>query len=244
MDHGTSDHMDGPAMHGMIIVGEDTVYLSHLPMFASPHNYQVILEVTFTGEQGDPQAAYVEDRRTSGERVYSLFPKSFSLPMLASTDPEHPRLETFQANIVRGHFEKPGAELILTDVDVNVVKVIHFRKFDPEAEELPELEYFLFGKGQELYLAHVITRPPDFDQILDVKQISQDFSDEELADTVRITFPGLDNTVEGRINAHQRTIATNNLPIFAGDELYFEEGELREQATFGQTKAEEKAGFQ
>lgn len=122
-------------------------------------------------------------------------------------------------------------------------KVIHFRKFGPEAEELPELEYFLFGKGQELYLAHLITRPPDFDQILAVKQIGQDFSDEELANTVQITFPGMENTISDRINAHQRAVAANNLPIIAGHELYFEEGELRMQGEFGQTKSERQAGF-
>jgi hypothetical protein len=242
MNHGTSGHMDDPAVHGMMVIGEDTVYLSHLPMFGPPHNYQVILEVTFTGEQGDPQAEYVRDRRESGERVYTLIPESFSLPTLASTDPEHPPLESFRAEVDRGHFEK-GGEKILADVVVNVIEVIHFRKFDPEAEALPELEYFLFGKGQELYLAHLLTRPPDFDQILAVKQISQDFSDEELADTVRITFPGLDNSISDRIKAHQRAVAANNLAIVAGRELYFEESELRVDVDFGQTKAEKLAGF-
>jgi len=242
MHHGTIGHMDDPAMHGMIIFGEETVYLSHLPMFGPPHNYQIILEVTFTGEQGDPQAQYVEDRRESGERVYTLFPDDFSLTTLVSTDPGHPRLESFRGKVLRGHFEK-GGEVILSDVVINVVNVLHFRKFDPDAEALPELEYFLFGKGQDLYLAHLITRPPDFDQILEVKQISQDFSDEELANTVRITYPGLKNTWEDRINAHQRSIAANNLPIFAGDELYFEEGELRVEEEFTQTKAERQAGF-
>lgn len=242
MKHHTSEHMDAPAMHGMIVVGEDTVFLSHLPMFGPPHNYQVILEVTFTGEQGDPQAEYVQDRRESGERVYTLFPELFSLPALASSAPEHPQIESFRGTVVRGHFEK-GGEAILKDVVVNVIQVIHFRKFDPEAEELPVLEYFLFGKGQELYLAHLITRPPDFDQILAVKQISQEFSDEELANTVRITFPGFENSLSDRIKAHQRAIAANNLPIFAGDELYFEEGELRVEVEFGQTKAEKQAGF-
>src|SRR5262245_47627723 len=33
---------DGPGLHGMLIVGEQTVFLSHLPTFESPHNYQVL----------------------------------------------------------------------------------------------------------------------------------------------------------------------------------------------------------
>ncbi len=48
---------DFPNTHNMMIVGEKTVYLSHLPMFVmdgtpptfnSPHRFQVILEATFT----------------------------------------------------------------------------------------------------------------------------------------------------------------------------------------------------
>src|SRR6185369_13090055 len=55
---------DQPATHNMLVVGEQTVYLSHLPMFQEageppmPHRYQAILEVTFTKQEG-----YVKDRR-------------------------------------------------------------------------------------------------------------------------------------------------------------------------------------
>jgi hypothetical protein len=40
------DHPDPNATfgtHGMLLFGEETLYLSHLPMFMSPHNFQVIL---------------------------------------------------------------------------------------------------------------------------------------------------------------------------------------------------------
>ena len=51
-------------------------------------------------------------------------------------------------------------------VDVGVTRVIHFRKFEPGAAGLSQLEYLLFGKANELFLAHSITKPPDFDQVL------------------------------------------------------------------------------
>ena len=44
---------DHPATHNMLVIGEQTVYLSHLPMFQEkgeepmPHRYQAILEATF-----------------------------------------------------------------------------------------------------------------------------------------------------------------------------------------------------
>src|SRR6185369_3469529 len=53
---------DAPATHNMLVVGHQTVFLSHLPMFealrpngseyTSPHRYQVILQATL--EQPTP----------------------------------------------------------------------------------------------------------------------------------------------------------------------------------------------
>lgn len=235
--------MEQPAMHGMLIVGEETVYVSHLPMFTMPpHRYQAILEVTFTTAMGDPQAEYARDRRESGESLYTLAPnEQFLLPDLISTASEQPARASFRGSVFRGHFEKGGQKIL--DVVVTVTKTIHFHEFEPDTQALPGLEYFLFGKGQERFLAHLITRPPDFDQILAVKQIDQDFSNDELAAGVRITFPALENTIADRLNANQRIMANNNLTIETGEELYFEEGELRVPAVFGQTQAEMRAGF-
>ena len=67
---------EGPAigLHGMLIVGEETIYVSHLPMWMQPHNFQVILEVTFAGPD-QPQARYVADRKATGTRLYTLNPR-------------------------------------------------------------------------------------------------------------------------------------------------------------------------
>jgi hypothetical protein len=63
-------HADGPATHHMVVIGERTVYLWHLPMFQDPedlkkqpaqtmpHRYQAILEVTFNS-----QDKYVKHRQ-------------------------------------------------------------------------------------------------------------------------------------------------------------------------------------
>ena len=63
MDH--KKHMEGPtegtarqdpaAGHGMLVVGLDTMFFYHLPMFMSPHDYQVVLEGTLSQQGSDPQ---------------------------------------------------------------------------------------------------------------------------------------------------------------------------------------------
>ena len=110
----------------MLIVGEQTVFLSHLPLFHSPHNYQVILEATFAKPGSDPQADYFNDRKRTGTKIYTLEPEPFVLPRLAAAEPRR----SFKASIYREHFERfpnqraKEAARIGQNVDVNVTRVV------------------------------------------------------------------------------------------------------------------------
>jgi len=55
------------------------------------------------------------------------------------------------------HFEKLG-EPILKGVMAQVTQIVLFRQLDPHVPALPKLAYVLFGKGEERFLAHVITK--------------------------------------------------------------------------------------
>src|SRR5205823_2964123 len=157
-----------------------TAYLSHLPMFGAPHDYQGILEATFSKPGSEPLTDYFNDRKRTGTKIYTLEPERFVLTRLAAADAP---MRSFKADIFRGHFERfanqraKEAARIARGVDVNVTTLVHFRQFDPKAAKLDQLEYLLFGKGAELFLAHFITRPPDFDQVLSVKAPDQKLSD-------------------------------------------------------------------
>src|SRR5262249_46637739 len=95
------DAGDKPAIHGMLMVGSKQIYLSHLLMFRSPHDYQAILEVDL-GQPGN--SAYLEDRNNHPlEKIYTLEPQErFVLPAMI----QNPR--DFSAKIYRGHFERGG----------------------------------------------------------------------------------------------------------------------------------------
>jgi len=228
---------DEPSVHGMLLVGRETAFLSHLPIFGAPHDYQVILEAAFSKTGSDPQADYFNDRKRSNEKVYTLEPDRFVLPTLAAAQP----VRSFTGNIYRGHFERfptqraKDAARIAQHVDVTVTRVVLFRKFAPDAVKPSELEYLLFGKGAERFLAHVITRPPDFDQVLTVTSLDRTFSDEELARGVPLRFAGTANAPASRIAAArpltaQATVSGATAPatvkLQTGVELYFEQGEL------------------
>ena len=76
MDLGSSESPTF-ARHGQLIFGEDSVFLSHLPMFMfdpahHPHNFQVILKVILSDDNADPQAVYVNDRKKKIETGESI----------------------------------------------------------------------------------------------------------------------------------------------------------------------------
>jgi hypothetical protein len=157
---------DHPAVHGALLVGTGPVYFSHLPLFQQPnrphpHDYQVLLEIHMGKAETE---AYVADRQKSGERVYTLAPSQFVLPdLVQGPDP----LRTFSGTVFRGHFERGGTP-ILHDVGIAVSAVIYFKKFDLGSPPPATLQYLLFGHGTTRYAAHLITRPPDFDQVVSV----------------------------------------------------------------------------
>jgi hypothetical protein len=229
-------------MHGQLIVGEESLYLSHLPVFwfdpgHHPHNFQVILEVTFSQEGSDPQAVYVRDRRAhSDQRVYTLAPEPFNMSDLLLRYPGYQPLRAFKGRVVRGHFEKTPHTSILDPVVVNVQNIVYFREFDQQASKHPQLEYLLFGRGQEFFLAHLISAPPpDFDQTARVTISGHALTDDELRRGMRVTFPGRHNTAERRLKAGERVVcevpgvearAAGVLQLAVSEEVYCEEGEL------------------
>jgi hypothetical protein len=68
-----------PAVHGMLMVGEARVLLSHLPMFHAPHDQQIILEASLSAPGFNPQKKYVDDRNATQTRIYTWVPKPFVL---------------------------------------------------------------------------------------------------------------------------------------------------------------------
>jgi hypothetical protein len=255
---GHGGHVDGKHpeadTHGMLIVGAETLFLSHFPMFNHPHHdFQVILEVMMRKPGQDPQQAYVQDRKASGQKMYTFVPEEFFLPEIAPTGPSSMPSPSFSGTVVRGHFERSGTP-ILRDVTVDIAQVVHFRQFDPQAGPLEHLEYLFFGKGEERFLAHLITKPPDFDQILSAQVTGHALSDEDLSQGLRVVIPSRANTAPDRIKEGQEVTGDLHLPgqgapavvtiqIAENTEFYFEEGELGERFSMKQTPEEKAAGF-
>jgi hypothetical protein len=249
---GAGHHHPPIGVHGMLLVGEAPVYLSHLPMFMAPHNFQVILEVTLDDEAGRSLAHH--HAHFGRDELYTVKPEAFSIVDLLPVDPGNAALSEFKADIFRGHFEK-GGDVIASGARIGVTSVIHFRELG-RADKAAGLDYILFGGEQQSFLAHAITQPPDFDQVLSVNVAPFVFTEDELRREhigVLITIPGRSNTPHDRIKSDGKVSGRGHAigahQIFDVDvevisEIYFEEGELLKEADFSPTEEEKAAGFE
>jgi hypothetical protein len=255
------DHMSGEKVpelppdfgrHNMFAFGRGTVFLSHLPMFMAPHDAQVILEVALENAGGSLQEVWSRERESHpDERLYTVMPEKFSLSTLYFPDP--PERGSFRARFFRGHLERSGEAIPeLADVDIRVADVVYARRFDKRGGP-DELTYLLLGRGGELFLAHVISQPPDFDQILSVGLAGPHPVEEDLKAGIEVVFQGRANAAGARLR-HGETAAarghvTGAQQFFALEfaevhELYFEEGELAtSRGAFEPTPLETEAGF-
>ena len=244
------------AQHNMMMVGEQSVFASHLPMFESPHRFQVILEVNLTKDGGSRNGVYAEDRREHPDtRMYTLAPSEiFVLSRLFNSD-DKARRTSFRGTVFRGHLERGGMPIDpLTEVDVNVQRVVYAEEIGPPngPDRADELGYIVFGRGPEMFLAHRITQPPDFEQLLSVKISGHAFTEDELNRGVLITVPDRPNEPARRLRPGETVGAKGHVtgaPVFLPlqvevvAEPYFEEGELAAKFTMKPTPLEIEAGF-
>jgi hypothetical protein len=162
--HHPDGECDTTGRHGMLLFGADPVYLSHLPMYMCPHNFQVLLEAQLPADTMDTLRA---DRARHGDGLYTFDPDRFPIAELEPHDGV-PARTSLTGTIFRGHFERGGTP-IAKGVRVDVARVVRFRELDGAAEPGSGLPYLCFGRGDQVFLAHELTGRPNFDQVLAVR---------------------------------------------------------------------------
>lgn len=213
---------DTPAVHGMLVFGSKHIWLSHLPMFHKPHDYQVIMSVTLKKEGKDLQSAYLADQAQSRAAYYSFVPKRFSMTHLVAGT-----LTSIEGSLVRGHFERGGVT-IATGVIAEIKAMPVAVQFEKDAIKPVTSSYYILGDSEETWLAHkIVAKPDEFDQII-AAEVPEDFwtahSSGEILDT------DLDNHPDLRLAEVATLTATvsggSATEIKVGKEVYQETGDL------------------
>jgi hypothetical protein len=202
-------------VHGMVMFGHDNVYLSHLPLYAHPHDWQIILHVA-----AKDQKLLAEIKTQLKENsLLTIEPEMFDLMRLNPANTKAP-LKSFKANIYIGHFER-GGKLWKKNIEIQVLQVKIFRQLDPLAAKPTNSEYYVLGDKKHTYLIHRIFGRPDFDQIIHLQ--SAESKTGWL--TLKTEFS---NTPENRIQANQRfQFFLNQQGWKNPHEIYFETGDLK-----------------
>ena len=178
--------------HEFEMFGNTSVFLSHYPMFGSIHSYQVLLEVRLSGDGTDPRQLYLSHKQKNPAARYSLSPETSTGEMHYWVMPEMMKEgKSFRANI---HWQKTEGHplYIARHVNVEIIKVIHFRLFQPDDRKRDVLSYLLFGNDSEAFMAHYIGSYPDFDQVLAVTLDPAKIPLTGRAPAI-VTIPGRDN---------------------------------------------------
>ncbi len=192
--------------HGMVLFGAGPrLYLSHIPMFHRPHDVQLLLAVSL-----EPQEAGAVPTDFS-QGTYTVEPERFDLDALASG-----KLQRFRATVYQGNFEGGGTP-VAREVTVKVEAVRYQRVLSDPAPALGAPRYLVLGEGTEVYLVHVLSHAPDFDQVLRVK-LERPLPRRDGPPPV-LRFEGRENRMERRLQPGERLRARDEAGAPVGLEV-------------------------
>lgn len=159
--HAENKHGPTWGVHGMLLFGNsEGMYVSHLPMFHAPHDYQVVLQIRCLDQKLD---AAIKARLEQKLALWTMEPEQFEIARLAADSKS--LLKQFKANIVLGHFEQ-GGKTEYKDVPVVVEKTLIFRQLSPQMRDSKQAVYHQIGSGTQRFLLKEIDSRPDFDHVL------------------------------------------------------------------------------
>lgn len=188
-----------PAVHGMVLFGDEELYISHIPMFAKPHDWQALISISLSHPQDDALAHYRSIQGNRGQSLTTLAPKPFVLhPLLLG------ELKEFAASLHEGHFEQGGRQ-DLEGIRVTIKKILMTAPLRESSPGSEQLSYLALGKGKRGFLVHKLTSSPGFDHIVAFEwQKGPNIQDWHNAnEPVSLMFPERSDLQASRLRADQ-----------------------------------------
>ena len=180
-----------PTQHAFIMMGRQTLFISHLTMYGmEEHNFQIVLQARLPSEA---MRQYCEDRKAHVNNTYFLgnSPSDlFTVPDMSSG------LRTsFVADIFRGmpqlkKYESwPWADQtpVIRGVPLEIERVVYFRHLSMTFEAPTTITYMLFGAGNEAHMTNYQTKIPDFDQVISLAEAPSWLTSTQLRSGVHVS---------------------------------------------------------
>lgn len=194
------------AIHGLVLLGTDTVYAVHMPTFTAPYDFQAVLRVTL-----DTDTYRTARKRYGTSALFTVSPRTL---LLKDLEPG----ASFPADLYFGRFGREGESL--GEVRVGIEERLYVgHPTEPTMEPTP-LRYVLFGREQ-LYLAHVLTGPPGFDQVLTAQLPGEWLTSAGEQSARTVTIPGRPDDLTGRLHPGEQ-VAAEDAELQVLMEVYLE----------------------
>lgn len=155
---------DTPNQHNMFILGEETLFVAHMPMFwKEDHRYQVILRVSLPDQV---MQAIADAKAADPDAVPNLVnskSNTLILPDIGSG-----AISGFDVDVFAGYDGGSGNTSVplAEGVPLRVEQVVEFRHFDFDFAYPARSTYLVFGRGNEAHMARYLSHEPDFQHLL------------------------------------------------------------------------------
>jgi hypothetical protein len=205
--------------HGFYLLGDKSLLLSHIPMFMVPHQAQLYLEVKLSAAD---RKAYLADKKKHKGDEYVLVTDPLVLPTLAPDAPKP--LKKFTGTLYRGwpfNTNPPSGPIVVQKVTVEVVRSIFFHSYAGETKKIKGLNYYCFETPESQYIAHVLSAPPDFDQIMEAK-VSGLKGDLKGAVTIDLAGANVVASKLGEKEKKEGTVGGKKVKLVTGAQLIYD----------------------
>ncbi|MDQ2042715.1 hypothetical protein NRL14_03085 [Pseudoalteromonas sp. 20-92] len=185
--------------HGMaLILADDKVLASHMPLYAAPHDYQIVYEVT-TSNTHLKTIKRVLKKAANEQRQITILPTKFDLNLLINK-----QTPTLNVTVFNGHFERGGKALFTTKLTFKnplYVEKITTNKAHENTFELIKLT------AQQGLIIHKIQSKPSYDSLSLVPLKRGEYNGELKCDTALNTSVNTD--IKSKLE-----ICFNNVPSY------------------------------
>ena len=157
----TPHQHDYTGSHGMVLfAANDSLLVSHLPLYRPPHDYQLVYEVTLPADTQDMVLTALQQNK-----LLTLLPADFDLRRLINAS-----TFTVSADIYQGHFER-GGERWLSGIALTFSRQLYQRQLPDVDKPADNGSYAAFSHHGQMFLLHQIGSAPGYDHILKISAL-------------------------------------------------------------------------
>ena len=151
-------HQSYVGSHGMVMfAANDTLLVSHLPLYRPPHDYQIVYQIIVA-----PEVQQAVLNALEAETMLTVLPQNFDLSKMINA------LQfSMHGDIYKGHFEREG-KIWLKDVMLQFERQVFLRPLTPAEPATSVQHYSAFSVDNQHFFLHHISAAPSYDQIIHI----------------------------------------------------------------------------